>query len=121
MTGSVRGMLTGFMVLSLLLSGCASAGPPAGGQQTGAGGGVQPGEANRAPKRMTAALLEGDITSLRESGGDRMVEFLHSGLARMDPRGGLHAALAEAVPTIENGLWQVLPDGRMIITWKIRA
>jgi peptide/nickel transport system substrate-binding protein len=109
------------MVLSLLLSGCASAGPPAGGQQTGAGGGGQPAEANRAPKRMTAALLEGDITSLREGGGDRMVEFLHSGLARMDPRGGLHAALAEAVPTIENGLWQVLPDGRMIMTWKIRA
>src|SRR2546427_292921 len=28
--------------------------------------------------------------------------------------------LAEAVPTIENGLWKLLPDGRMETTWRIR-
>src|SRR4051794_4915851 len=28
--------------------------------------------------------------------------------------------LAEAMPSVENGLWQVLPDGRMETTWKIR-
>src|SRR4030095_14283228 len=28
--------------------------------------------------------------------------------------------LAEAVPTTENGLWRVLPDGRMETTWKLR-
>ncbi|MBM2813227.1 MAG: hypothetical protein HW416_3986, partial [Chloroflexi bacterium] len=28
--------------------------------------------------------------------------------------------LAEAVPSIENGLWKLLPDGRMETTWKLR-
>src|SRR4029450_5999567 len=28
--------------------------------------------------------------------------------------------LAEAVPTIDNGLWKVLSDGRMETTWRIR-
>ena len=33
----------------------------------------------------------------------------------------LEAQLAETVPTIDNGLWKVAPDGRMEMTWKIRA
>ena len=28
--------------------------------------------------------------------------------------------LAEVVPTIENGLWRLLPDGQMELTWKIK-
>lgn len=32
----------------------------------------------------------------------------------------LEPRLAEAVPTTENGLWVVLPDGRMTTTWKLR-
>src|SRR5205823_5608251 len=32
-----------------------------------------------------------------------------------------HPWLADAVPTIENGLWQVLPDGTMATTWRIKA
>jgi len=31
-----------------------------------------------------------------------------------------HPGLAEAVPTLENGLWKLLPDGRMELTWTIR-
>jgi ABC-type transport system substrate-binding protein len=33
----------------------------------------------------------------------------------------LEAQLAETVPTLDNGLWKVTPDGRMEMTWKIRA
>jgi peptide/nickel transport system substrate-binding protein len=29
--------------------------------------------------------------------------------------------LAEAVPSLENGLWKLLPDGRMETTWRLRA
>src|SRR5204863_4586653 len=32
----------------------------------------------------------------------------------------LHAELAESLPTIENGGWQVFADGRMETTWKIK-
>ena len=28
--------------------------------------------------------------------------------------------LAEAIPSFENGLWKVFPDGQMETTWKIR-
>ena len=41
------------------------------------------------------------------------------GLASVDNRDSLIPRLAEAVPSIENGLWRVLPDGRMDMTWKI--
>jgi len=32
----------------------------------------------------------------------------------------LHPQLAESVPTIENGLWKIAPDGTMETTWRIR-
>jgi len=37
-----------------------------------------------------------------------------NGESRMQPQ------LAEAVPSLDNGLWQLLPDGRMQTTWKIK-
>jgi peptide/nickel transport system substrate-binding protein len=53
-------------------------------------------------------------------GVDALRGLLHAGLANVDERDELRAQLAEAVPSVENGLWQVLPDGRMETTWKIR-
>jgi peptide/nickel transport system substrate-binding protein len=44
-----------------------------------------------------------------------------TGLAVEDETGALHAGLAEAVPTTDNGLWKLQPDGTMQISWKIRA
>jgi peptide/nickel transport system substrate-binding protein len=41
-------------------------------------------------------------------------------LADLDANGTLRPFLAESVPSIENGLWKLLPDGRMETTWKIR-
>jgi peptide/nickel transport system substrate-binding protein len=43
-----------------------------------------------------------------------------SGLAIPDDRGVLQPVLAETVPTIENGLWTLAPDGRMETTWRLR-
>jgi peptide/nickel transport system substrate-binding protein len=53
-------------------------------------------------------------------GVDALEGLLNSGLAAIDHRGVLHPQLAEAIPTIENGLWKVFPDGRMETTWRIR-
>lgn len=47
--------------------------------------------------------------------------MVNPGLAVVDDRGALRAALAEAVPSLENGLWTLLPDGRMQTTWQLRA
>jgi peptide/nickel transport system substrate-binding protein len=47
-------------------------------------------------------------------------EVLHPGLTQWDNEGTLRPVLAEAVPSTENGLWKVLPDGRMELTWRIK-
>lgn len=46
--------------------------------------------------------------------------LVHVGLTTYDAAADSQPRLAEAVPTIENGLWTVGPDGRMLITWNIR-
>jgi peptide/nickel transport system substrate-binding protein len=47
-------------------------------------------------------------------------KLIHSGLVIRDGDGNLKPQLAKAVPTIENGNWRVLPDGRMETSWTIR-
>jgi peptide/nickel transport system substrate-binding protein len=45
---------------------------------------------------------------------------MHSGLVVTDPTGAMQPLLAEAVPTTDNGLWKLSPDGKMETTLKIR-
>jgi peptide/nickel transport system substrate-binding protein len=47
-------------------------------------------------------------------------KLVHAGLGVQDDRDVLRPSLAEAIPSIENGLWVLLPDGRMETTWRIR-
>jgi peptide/nickel transport system substrate-binding protein len=47
-------------------------------------------------------------------------DFLSPGLALNDNEGALRPLLVEEIPSIENGLWKLLPDGRMETTWRIR-
>jgi len=46
--------------------------------------------------------------------------LVNPGLSVVDDRLVRRPALAEAVPTLENGLWKTTPDGRMETTWTIR-
>jgi peptide/nickel transport system substrate-binding protein len=46
--------------------------------------------------------------------------MVNPGLAVVDDRGAVRPVLAEAVPSLENGLWKLQPDGRMETTWRIR-
>ena len=46
--------------------------------------------------------------------------MVNAGLVRGDDQGNAHAELAEAIPTLENGLWRLFPDGRMETTWRLR-
>jgi peptide/nickel transport system substrate-binding protein len=55
------------------------------------------------------------------SGVDAMRGLMHAGLASPDERIVMRAQLAESVPSLENGLWKVFPDGRMETTWKIMS
>jgi peptide/nickel transport system substrate-binding protein len=56
----------------------------------------------------------------RPAGYDALEALVSAGLANADDRGQLRPQLAEAVPTTDNGLWRVLPDGRMETSWKLK-
>jgi peptide/nickel transport system substrate-binding protein len=111
------------MVVTLLLSACAA---PA--QQAGSSGETPPQRA--AAKKKVVAALRGDPpvlnAKLGRAGAGRVYgvqeseKLMHVGLLLRDDKGEFHPALAETIPTVENGLWRVLPDGRMTTTWKIR-
>lgn len=106
------------LLASIIVVGCTA---PAAGPATEAK--AQPG----APKRITAANLGTLITVSRQynpegsvPGQSAVEELLNAGLAHVDDRGELQPQLADPVPTVENGLWKLFPDGRMEITWKLR-
>ena len=44
----------------------------------------------------------------------------HTGLTAFDPRGNLLPRIAQKVPTIRDGDWQIAPDGSMTVTWQLR-
>lgn len=104
---------------AVFLSGCAGQASPAErgiGDQTG----------GRAPKRVGVAV-RGDVPTLVPSlagpvpGLSELEDMLNPGLVTFGAQTELVPVLAEAVPTTENGLWRVFPDGRMETTWKLRA
>jgi peptide/nickel transport system substrate-binding protein len=109
--------------LSVLVVACAT--PPSGQRSVG----TEAQQPSRGPVRIVTAimvepaafyrpLIPGGFTIQTADLGDTI---LGMGLSTFDHQGILQARMAEAVPTVENGLWKVLPDGRMETTWKIRA
>src|SRR5436305_10701432 len=46
--------------------------------------------------------------------------MVNPGLVVAEDHGGLVAILAEAVPSLDNGLWKISDDGRMETTWRLR-
>lgn len=112
--------LFSWAVSAAILVGCSPAGP--GRQADGGAGSAQ-------PKRVVAALANDPATFNTEivrgsgsnwAGVEELDELVNSGLGNVNSEGVIRAQLAEAVPTLENGLWQVFPDGRMETTWTIR-
>ncbi len=52
--------------------------------------------------------------------GDVVDTIVNIGLTIVDSNGVRQPVLAETVPSVENGLWKLLPDGQMEIVWKIK-
>jgi peptide/nickel transport system substrate-binding protein len=80
------------------------------------------------PKHVTAAIY-GNPTSVINRmntaqvsipGASAVEQLGNAGLSDIDGGGQIHPQLAETVPSVENGLWRVFPDGRMETTWKIK-
>jgi peptide/nickel transport system substrate-binding protein len=111
----------GLLAAVLFLTACGPGAPPM------ANGDASRQQEAAAPKRVKAAIMGSAHTmyqKLNISNGVPGIEVLDelagAGLARPDPYEELQALLAETVPSLANGLWQVFPDGRMETTWKLR-
>ncbi len=116
-----RFLRSGALLVALMLLGCAPTVAPQG------AAGRDPERASVASKRITAAIMVDPTTVFLQMdvgtlpGTDTMQALVHAGLSVVDDRGGRRAQLAERVPSLENGLWKVFPDGRMETTWHIRS
>ena len=120
-----RSVVAAILGIAMLASPIGCAGPPradSAGERAATGQG--------APKRLVVAIrgvppsLAGQETN--RTGGtypglDAVMELVHASLVRAHHQGVLQPQLAEAVPTLENGFWQLLPDGRMTTTLMIRS
>src|SRR6266508_1584007 len=73
------------------------------------------------PKRITMAFgRELDLAHHQGQGRALLKTLVNPGLSVADGQDVRRPALAEAVPTVENGLWKTFADGRMETTWTIR-
>jgi peptide/nickel transport system substrate-binding protein len=86
-------------------------------------------EQPRATKRITAAIkgepktlsrTVSGIGSGQVQGSAELERLINTGLSLLDDSGTLRPGLAEQIPSPENGLWKVLPDGTMETIWRIR-
>src|SRR5581483_8068577 len=53
-------------------------------------------------------------------GAGTIEQLVNAGLGDVDGDGKIRPQLAEAIPSTENGLWKLLPDGQMETSWKIK-
>jgi peptide/nickel transport system substrate-binding protein len=120
----MRSPLTASLTLILLVAACAPASAPS--TQTAA-----PPQAPAVKQRLTASIFSdppGMFKELTNPGGTtgsvpglaELSEMMHSGASYLDDQDVLQPRLAQAVPSADNGLWKVLPDGKMETTWKLK-
>ena len=111
-------------ILSVLLVACATPRP---GGRGGAGTEIE--QPSLGPKRIVTAIMvePGALYRPLIPGGfviqtaDLADTILNVGLSTFDHQGILRPKMAEAVPSVDNGLWQVAPSGRMELVWKIQS
>jgi peptide/nickel transport system substrate-binding protein len=110
------------LTFSFVVSACAGPSTPASEQ----GRASEPARTGT-PKRIVAAIRGTTPILYRKiavgasySGLAYVERLVNAGLVTVDTQGALQPQLAEAVPTLDNGLWKLFPDGRMETTWKIK-
>jgi peptide/nickel transport system substrate-binding protein len=112
------------LALLVFAAGCASPGGPAAGASDArqeAGGAVGPKRLSLVVPNEPAVLYYPLAPVSTRGGASLLFEFLHPGVALSDNEGLLRPVLVEAVPSLDNGLWTVTPDGRMLTTWRLRG
>lgn len=120
-TTLLRPALLWIVLLALVGAACAPAGP--GGSSGGA-------DRPAATSKRIKAIINSDPIGLQKGnppggagqpGHAQLADLLIAGMTTTDAASVLRPRLAEAVPTVENGLWRVLSDGTMETEWRIRT
>jgi peptide/nickel transport system substrate-binding protein len=114
-----------WVVLTLLAVACAASSAPSPGAPSEQGG--RPAAGTIRTTRIVVAV-QSELTQVynklnpasAQAGGPEMEEMVNAGLTNPDPAGVRWPQLAEAAPTLQNGLWKLFPDGTMETTWTIR-
>src|SRR5712692_9963349 len=109
-----HGLLTS-LALAVVMAGCA--GPSAGGAARGGSSDSGSAPSQAGPKRIIAAMMGNPPSFIEKavgggSGGripgiTGLQQLVDAGLTVMDDKGNHMPLVAEAVPTIENGLWKL--------------
>jgi peptide/nickel transport system substrate-binding protein len=106
------------LILTALVAGCATPAPPPGvdaGAENAARGSVP------AKRIVVGTPIEPDLRPAGAGARRTIWPLVHPGLSVRDGMGAQRPTLVETVPSLENGLWKLLPDGRMETTWTLRA
>src|SRR5213593_3058967 len=109
-------------VVASLVAACSA--PPPGQRQA-------PAEAEHqssAPKRIVGAIMVEPPALHRPlipgayiiQAGDLADTIVHVGLSAVDHQGIRRPIAAEAVPSVDNGQWRLLPSGQMEQVWRVR-
>src|SRR5437016_5931046 len=111
-----------FPAVLIFAVACSSSAPTAGRPSS-------PGASASTPqvKRVTAAMMGEPSAFIARMNGTQITipgignleQLVNASMSELNAESRLQPQLAEAVPTLENGLWQVQPDGHMQTTWKI--
>src|SRR5947208_744155 len=113
--GNIRARLGALIgVVLIVASGCAT------GRPSSETAGV-PAQPSAHAKRITVAFArELDLIHWQGQGRPLLRTLVNPGLSIVDDDGARRPALAESVPSLQNGLWKTFPDGRMETSWTIR-
>lgn len=107
----------------MLITGCAGASTPGGATARTGQEPVARKTINAAMMSTPAQLAAGNLfvaSAPTYQGGDELQALVNLGLSTNDQAGTQIPGLAEANPTIENGLWKVFPGGQMETTWHLK-
>jgi len=109
------------MLAAIIVACSAPAGPAPAGTDVGTAGADSP-VAPHAEKRVVyATLLPPDVRPTASRGSRQWVlPLIASGLTTGDGTGGRRPLLALEVPNLDDGSWQLHPDGTMITTFELR-
>jgi peptide/nickel transport system substrate-binding protein len=107
----------------------ASCGPATRSDNSGRTGALPASEDGAKLKRVTVAIRGAPVglaherargIYVRVPGVDAFEQLVHASLSIPRDDNVLVAQLAESLPTLENSLWKVFPDGRMETRWTLR-